>query len=614
MTQLEAVLSEEQKHQPKSTLIAELHPNKLIPSVIAGVLTGVIGVIRAISYAALIFSGSLSDHLTIGVGIAVFSTAAISIVVALLSSLPGMIATPLAAPTAILAILAAAIAENMLTGTREEILVTVVAAIAISSLVTGIFLFILGKLHLGKATQFIPYPVVGGFMAGTGFLLIRGAIQVLTGEHLTLSNIPCLLQGDMVGQWLSGLILGLVLLVAFKYYQHFLIMPGIMVTATGIFYLILLVTNTSLPEARAAGWLLGPFPEGGLWQPLTWKTLQQVDFSIIANQAATIATVMLISLISLVLTNSGIELAVDKEVDLNQELQAVGLANIAAGLGSGMVGNQALPSTILVHQMGANNRLAGVFKTIPCAAVLLLGSSFLAVFPKPIIGSLLFYLGLDLSIKWLYQTWFKFPLAEYLIILVIVVIINTVGFLEGVLVGFSLAVFLFALNYSKIEVVKQEYSGQDYIKLNQLTREQEEQIYILQLQGAIFFGTANNLLNKVRQRLATNEVHKVNFIIFDFSAVNSLDSSAVLSFTKIFKLAKNHQIELIFTNLESTIKEFLIKGEAWDSNENLTKDFLDLEEALKWCKEQRPPLKLAQNKKPLKIQKSSQNFVLSPEK
>ncbi|MGB3695151.1 MAG: SulP family inorganic anion transporter [Spirulinaceae cyanobacterium] len=605
MTQLETVLSEQQKPQEKSILIAELHPSKLIPSLIAGLLTGVIGVIRAISYAALIFSGSLSDHLTIGVGIAVFSTAAISIVVALLSSLPGMIATPLAAPTAILAILAGAIAQNMTAGTEDEILVTVVAAIAISSLLTGLFLFILGKLHLGKAIQFIPYPVVGGFMAGTGCLLIRGAIQVLTGEHLTWVNLPLLCQGDILWQWLSGLILGLILLVVFKYYQHFLVMPGIMLAATGIFYLILFLTNTSLVEARAGGWLLGPFPEGELWQPLTWRTLQQVDFSIIASQAATIATVMLISLISLVLTNSGIELAIDKEVDLNQELQAVGLANIAAGLGSGMVGNQALPSTILVYKMGANNRLAGVFKTIPCAAVLLLGSSFLAVFPKPIIGSLLFYLGLDLSVKWLYQAWFKFPLPEYLIIVAIVIIINTIGFLEGVLVGFSLAVLLFAINYSKIEIVKQEFSGQDYLKLSELTTEQKQQIYILQLQGAIFFGTANNLLKKVRQRFAATEVPQVNFIIFDFTAVDSLDSSAVLSFAKIFKLAQNHKVNLLFTNFNLTIKNLLIQGKAWDEEEKITKAFPELEKGLRWCEIQILRLNMSSKSKVLKLRETS---------
>lgn len=583
MTQLESVLSEHQEHQEKSTPIAEWHPTKLIPSLIAGMLTGVIGVIRGISYAALIFSGSLSDYLTIGVGIAVFSTAAISIVVALLSSLPGMIATPLAAPTAILAILAAAIAQSMTGGeTSGEVLITVVAAITISSLVTGIFLFILGKLHLGKAIQFIPYPVVGGFMAGTGFLLIRGAIQVLTGEHLTWKNIPLLLQGDTLWQWLSGLILGLIILIIFKYYQHFLIMPGIMLATTGIFYFALLLTHTSLPEARSAGWLLGPFPRGGLWQPLTWETLHQVNFLIIANQTATIATVVLISLLSLVLTNSGIELAVDKEVDLNQELQAVGLANIAAGLGSGMVGNQALPSTILVHKMGANNRLAGVFKTIPCAAVLLLGSSFLEVFPKPIIGSLLFYLGLDLSLKWIYQAWYKFPLSEYLIILVIIVVINTVGFLEGVVVGFVLAVFLFALNYSRIDVVQQEFHLKDYEPIKS-TPEQEQRIYIFQLQGAIFFGTANSLLNKVRHRLIAKESQIIKFIIFDFSLVNSLDSSAVLSFNKISNLAQNHQIKLVFTNLEPKIKDLLIQGEVWDKQEKSTQDFSDLEQALKWC-------------------------------
>ena len=91
------------------------------------------------------------------------------------------------------------------------------------------------------------------------------------------------------------------------------------------------------------------------------------------------------------------------------------------------------------------------------------------------------------------------------------------------------------------------------------------------------------MLNKVRHRLIAKESQIIKFIIFDFSLVNSLDSSAVLSFNKISNLAQNHQIKLVFTNLEPKIKDLLIQGEVWDKQEKSTQDFSDLEQALKWC-------------------------------
>ena len=94
-----------------------------------------------------------------------------------------------------------------------------------------------------------------------------------------------------------------------------------------------------------------------LWQPLKLADLASY-WEQILSQGGTIAAVTFVSLVSLVLTNSGIELVVGKEIELNKELESIGMANFLAGLGTGMVGNQALLSTLLVHKMKANNRLA----------------------------------------------------------------------------------------------------------------------------------------------------------------------------------------------------------------------------------------------------------------
>lgn len=578
---------------PVPPIAEEFVPKNLLASLMAGLVTGFIGVIRGISYAALIFSGSLAVYLNVGVGMAIYSTAAISVVVALGSSIPGMIATPLAAPTAVLAVMAAAIAQNMAGAPPEVLLPTVVAAIALGSLFTGVFLWLLGYFKLGKAVSFIPYPVVGGFMAGTGWLLIRGGMQVMTDLPLDFRHFQDLAALSQWGHWSAGLGLAIALLVLTKRYQHYLMMPGILLVAIALFYGTLLATHTDIATARMQGWLLGPFPQGNLWQPLQFSDGTAIDWSIILEQTGAIATLMFISLLSLVLTNNGIELAIEREINLNRELQAVGLANIAAGLGSGMAGNQALPSTILVHKMKANHRLAGVFKLIPCGAVLILGASFLSLFPKPILGALLLYLGIDLLIQWAYKSFFKLPLTDYGTVVAIAVAINIFGFLQGVILGLAISVILFTIKYSRIEATKNELSGIDRHSSHQRRPEEYQvlqtygdQIYILQLHGFIFFGRANSLLEQVRQRLQQFPQRKVKFLILDFHLVSSLDSSAVLTLTKIKKLAEQYKIVLVFAGVAANLEKLLHQGDAIDRDSEAIKNFSDFNSSLAWCEDQ----------------------------
>lgn len=555
--------------------LQEFKLESIFSSFVAGTITGIIGVIRAISYAALIFSGSLAIHLNVGVGIAIFSSAAISIVVALTSSLPGMIATPLAAPTAVLAILAAKIAATLATESisNPEILMTVVAAIALGSLLTGATLWVLGTIRGGNALQFIPYPVVGGFMAATGWLLIRGAIQVMTGEPLTFANLAWFIELDPALHWGTGLIIALVLLIMTKQFRHSLIMPGILFAATGLFYGAVWQSHVPLTTIRDRGWLLGPFSAGDLWQPLTRQSLEQVHWDVIIQHSDILGLLVFVSLLSLVLTNGGIELALGQDLDLNRELRAVGMANLAAGLGSTMAGNQALPSTLLVHKMGAASRLTGLFKALPCIAVLFLGPAFLAYFPKPILGSLLLFLGLDLLWQWLYKIWFRLAWDDYFTILVTLVVINWVGFMVGIVVGFCMTVIQFLYNCTQKSPI--ELDGLS--KNNVITTKDKSvmaaaelthphgKLEWIDLQGFLFFGNATFLFQKLRSRILYSQTGNTpDGFILNFQSVLGLDASAVLSFNKLLKLAQDEQFTLVFSQVSEPLQKKLIRGQGLD--------------------------------------------------
>ncbi len=586
-----------------SSRLSTLSLPSLFSSLTAGVVIGTIGVIRAISYATLIFAWPLSDQIPIGIGMAVLSTGVIGVMVALLSAYPGMIATPLAAPTVLLAGLAHSIAESLQAqqASAETILITVLAAIALVSLLTGVVFLILGVTQLGERIRVIPYPVVGGFMAGTGWLLVEGFIQITTGLRLRWETLADLIQTDHLVQWLPGVGFALILLVASRAIQHFLVIPIVLLISTAIFYLILGITHTDFAEARSAGLLLQLFPGGNgeLWHPLTLESLTKVQWEILGDQTGSMIAVAVVTLLSLFLSNNGIELAVGRDINLNQQLVAIGFANIGSGLLSGMVGTQALPSTMLAEDMQASNRLTGVFTAIPVVAVLSVGTSFLGYLPQAVLGSLILYLGISLFRQWLVESWSQLPLASYLIIVVILVATAKFGLLQGVALGFLLSIFHFVYAYSHLAVVKSARSGhstrsnagrsaQQYRYL----ADQGDRIHLMELQGFIFFGTAPLILKQVCDRALKSPSKDsdrlkpdLDYLILDFNQVVGLDSSAVTMVSKILKLAQKQHFQVLFTNLSDPFQDRLTRSKAIDLGK-ACHVFPDVDRALEWAENQ----------------------------
>ncbi len=577
-----------------SRVIDEFRPGRLLPSLAVGLVAGIITVMVEISFAALIFAGDLSSFVSNGIGLMLFGAVVIGVAVALMSSHPGIVAAPKDIPAAILALVAAAIADSMAeTATAEEIFSTIVVAIAITSFSTGIFFMALGHFRLGGLIRFIPYPVVGGFLAGTGWLLVKGALGVMTDSPPTIAQLPNLFETDMLARWMPGLLFAFVLLGLLKRYDHFLIMPGMLVGATALFYVTLWLANVPVAEASARGWLLGPFPEGALWQPVAFSDLARVNWLVLFGQLGNIATVLIISVVTLLLYATGLELTFEQDIDLNRELQAAGLGTLIAGFGGGMVGYHTLSLSALSHKMGARSRLVGLITAGLCLIALFVGSSVLSFFPKVVVGGLLLMLGLSFLIEWVYETWSKFPRIDYLIILLILGVIGGIGFLQGVGVGLVAAVIMFVVNYSRINVVKHALSGANYqsrvtrsITHRRILHESGEQLYILQLQGFIFFGTADNLLGQVRRRLGETDLRPLRFVVLDFCQVTGLDSTALLSFAKMKQLVQAQDICLVFTNLSPTIRHQLEQGGFAEEIEGLVRVFRDLDHGLEWCEDQ----------------------------
>ena len=366
-----------------------------------GLISGTIGVLLNISFAALIFAGSLSPHLGLGIKMVLFSATAIRAIVALGSSLPNVIADLDPVSTAILAWSAATIVNQLpASATPRETLVTVIAVIAFTSLLTGIGLLFLGLWRVGEFIRYLPYPIIGGFLASTGGLLTKGGIEVMANLTLSKAQIPLLFTNDSLWLWLPGLLFALYLLIFESFSCHYLTIPLNLVGEIGLFYLALFIGDISVQQAQVQGLLFESIVKTGWWQPLTLADLSLVNWGVMSNQLSNIAAIVVISTMSILLTASSLELISAGNLNFDRELKVAGVANILVGLGSGVVGYHTLGDSLLVEQMGGRSRLVGLTTAVVCCLASIWGTSWLGYFPKAILGGLLVFLGASLLREW----------------------------------------------------------------------------------------------------------------------------------------------------------------------------------------------------------------------
>jgi SulP family sulfate permease len=168
-------------------------------------------------------------------------------------------------------------------------------------------------------------------------------------------------------------------------------------------------------------------------------------------------------------------------------------------------------------------------------------------------------------------------------------VIGWLGFLQGVGVGIVIATALFVVNYSRIGIVKDTLTGSSYrsnmerpFEQLQLIKSLGECILILRLQGFIFFGTSQSLVNRLNERLKDTSQGRLRFLILDFQHVTSLDASALFSFVRLKQLASANRFHLVFTDINKDLRTRLaLSGLGEDDASIRIQTTMDY--GMEWC-------------------------------
>lgn len=531
--------------------------------IFAGLVSSFVSVAYGLSFAALIFTPPLTPWIAYGIAATFLTLAVSTAIVALRSSLPFAIGGPdptVAVQATLVAALAARLSEE---GAPGDLIAPVMIVMGLAAALTGLLLYGLGLARAGSAIRFIPYPVIGGFLGAIGWLMVSGAVGVITGYGLWPSTIDALLVGPMLAKLAPAAAIALAIYLAIRRFgEHPFVLPVILLAGIAAAHLAFALSGTSLAEATVQGWLFKAPAALALTPTWDFEALKMFPWHLLPALAGDIVAVMFVIAICSLLNTTGLEFVTGRDVDLNRELKAIGLANLAAAALGGYGSTIALNRTMLNYVAGARGRLSGLTVAAVSALVLIADPGFIAYVPKFVLGGILLYLGALFIYEWLIDSAMRISPLEYASLLAIAVLILEFGFLAGVVIGVIIGCATFAVGASRVDAVKFSFDGSEY--RSALDRGPEAlkilakhggEIQGMSLQSYLFFGSANRLYEKVKALFARQP--GVRFLIFDFRLVTGIDSSAIHSLTQIKRAADKHGARLVLVNLSPKLRTAL---------------------------------------------------------
>lgn len=560
-----------------------------LPALTVGAIAGIDNIGVGLAIASLLFSGPLAAGLGIGVGAVLLSAVILALLVGLGSGFRNAVALVQESSVAVLAATVVSVLAGM-PGPVEHRVATVLAIIGASTLLTGAVLWLTGALRMGRFVRLLPYPVVAGFVAASGYLLVEGALVVLSGETSPVRAVAMLSGAGMTAVVAPTVVFALVLLAGLRLWRSPLAAPTLLVGAIAGFYVVLAALGWSVPDARQAGLL--PWLEGSAAIALpTPDLLGRVQWDYVLAAWPGMLSVAAISLVGMLLNTGGVELASGREVDPDRELRVGGWSNLVAGLVGGPAGYTGLGMTVMAGRLGAHGREAGLATACVLFAGLAFAQPLVSHMPVFVTAGLVLYLGLDLLATWLVATHRRLPTSEWLIIVLITLVVAVAGFITGLVVGVLVSAAVFIYNYSRLPVIRAAGDGASHrsavdrsVPDSRRLEELGDTVAIIRLQGYLFFATADRIVDHVRGRLASRQA-PLSYLLIDFRHVSGIDSAAVASFIKIADGARRLRFLVILTHLDDHVTGQLRRGGLAIGHDPCIRVEADLDHALEYCEE-----------------------------
>ncbi|KDQ07140.1 hypothetical protein BOTBODRAFT_180967 [Botryobasidium botryosum FD-172 SS1] len=500
----------------------------------------------------------------------------------------------------------------------EQVIATTMVAFALSSVLTGMTFMLFGALKLGAIVGFFPRHILIGCIGGVGVFLIETGFEVAAGLNqdgfvYDLDTLKHLFTNPHVlSMWVPALALAVLLRVITHRFHHQLIFPLYFVSIGCIFYLVIAIGHLDISALRSSGWIFDVGDTNVPWwtfythfgTPVSTSStgldltgggtdLQQTRWDALLATLPTQFALLFFNILHPPLNIPSLAVSLNEDqVDVNRELVAHGISNMAAGFLGTVPNYLAYLNSLLFYRVGGGSRYSGFLLAMATGALLLIGTGPISFIPVMLVGALIFVLGLDLVKEALWDTRHRVSTTEYITILSIVVVMTGWDFVVGVFLGIILACFFFVAENSRRKCIRAVFTGASAMSTvrrpsahREYLRDVGIQTSIVKVQGFLFWGTIAYLEEIIRRIFDVDYlINPIRFLVLDLSLVAGIDVSAAEAFVRVQRMISRKNVGFVLCGFtpDSPIGKALQSVDLWSESEDNVHVFLSLNEALEW--------------------------------
>jgi SulP family sulfate permease len=580
------------RHQPW-TVSKRLDLARLKGDLAGGVTSAVLTVPVSMGYGVLALLPLGDQYISVAVLAGLYSAIFLPLTVLLLGDRNALMYAPRSVVTFLLA---SVIAGELAHAPGRQTLVLIFLIIFLA----GIFQALFGILRLGNLIRYIPSPVMAGFQNAVAVLMFLSQLAPMLGVP---RHVPALqlIQHPSLAQPLTFLVGALTCLAIWLGPRAAPRIPPIvlgLVVGTGTYYGL-----TALGLRDGLGPIIGAIPAAlpepsyvlGFVSVLTQGDLRPF----LPTVALAAATLAIIASLDALLCAKTVESVTGARVPGNRILSLLGVGNMVTACFGGIAGGVNLGSTFTNHRAGGRTRVSvAVTVALLLLTVLFLGP-VIGLIPRVVVAATLVVVSIQLLDRWSLQAirrllsrdfvYWKAMALDLLVVVLVATVTIVYNLVAGVAVGVGVAVLFFLLRMSK-SVIRRTYRA-DVVRsrrtrdprLMELLSGEGRKIVAFELEGPIFFGTAEYLAGQVETAIRD----ETSYVVLDLKRVNELDSTGARVIQQLqAKLAREGKRLLVSHAQDSSLLWSVLKDMGVAAALGRDGLFADTDAALEWAEDE----------------------------
>ena len=428
------------------------------------------------------------------------------------------------------------------------------------ALMVGVIQFLLGIFRLGFLVNFLSHPVISGFTSAAALIIGLSQLKHLLGISIPSSHYINEIIVNAINNvesinWMAFLIgiVGIIIIVAVKRFRKSL--PG---QLFAVIFGILAVSLFSLGEGENAVSIIQDIPDS--MPNFSIPIFAANDLKLLFPMALTIALVSFME--SIAVAKAIQNKHSNYKVIPNQELVALGLANVAGSFFQSYPTTGGFSRTAVNDQAGAKTLLASVISAMLIILTLLFLTPLFYNLPKSILAAVIMVAVFGLiDYKEAKNLW-RSNRTDFFLLMATFFATLIFGIEKGIGTGviLSLAMVIYRTTKPHVAVLANVPGTHFYRNIERFnTLIPKEEFLIFRFDAQIYFANTNYFKEKLEE-LVMKKKKKLKLIIIDGESINNIDSSGIHMLYEEIRKYKELKIDISLTGIKGPVRDALEKG------------------------------------------------------